>query len=284
MAIAGDSEFVAFDVETTGLSPFSDRIVEFGAVRFRADGTEIERLQILVHPGCSIPAQVSRIHGITNAMVRSCPALEDVLPKIQAFLSMPKVLLLAHNASFDVRFLTASFRRHKASMPTNPVVDLLQLVRHSLPALSNHRLETVARHLRIANTTEHRALADAVIVRQVFHHLLQRHTRLQDRSHLFGIARPLYFELAHAQGNSPSSHTEVIQQAIDNEKHLEIIYDGGTKGSIPRRITPLELIGEYGRQYVIALCHVDGEEKHFRLDRLREVKPLDAAPQKKPKG
>lgn len=284
MTASGDSEFVAFDVETTGLSPFSDRIVEFGAVRFRADGTEIERLQILIHPGCSIPAQVSRIHGITNAMVRSCPTLEEVLPQIQAFLSTPKALLLAHNATFDVRFLTASFRRHKASMPANPVVDLLTLVRHSLPALSNHRLETVARHLRIANTTEHRALADAVIVRQVFHHLLQRHARLQDRSHLFGIARPLYFELAHTQGNSPSSHLEAIQQAIDDENHLEIIYDGGTKGSFPRRITPLELIEEYGHQYVIALCHVDGEEKHFRLDRLREVKPLDATPQKKPKG
>lgn len=284
MTAASHTEFVAFDVETTGLSPFSDRIVEFGAVRFRADGTELERLQILVHPGCSIPAQVSRIHGITNAMVRSCPTLEEVLPQIQAFLSTPKALLLAHNATFDVRFLTASFRRHKASMPANPVVDLLKLVRHSLPALSNHRLETVARHLRIANTTEHRALADAVIVRQVFHHLLQRHARLQDRSHLFGIARPLYFELAHTQGNSPSSHLEAIQEAIDDENHLEIIYDGGTKGSLPRRITPLELIGENGRQYVIALCHVDGEEKHFRLDRLRQVKSLDAAPRKKPKG
>ena len=152
MSLMDDVEFIAFDLETTGLSPDFNRIVEVGAVRFRADGTECGRMEQLVDPRCAIPDDVIKIHGITDEMVRGQPPIEQVLPEFVEFLGFPDTILLAHNASFDVGFLTAAFSRCKAIFPEHPIIDTLTLSRRTLPRLRNHRLETVARHLRIANS------------------------------------------------------------------------------------------------------------------------------------
>ena len=83
-----DVEYLAFDVETTGLSPAFCEIVEFGAVRFTADGTEVGRFQQLVNPGCAIPFHASRVHGITDDMVSGQPRLKTVLPDFLEFLTV----------------------------------------------------------------------------------------------------------------------------------------------------------------------------------------------------
>ena len=97
-------EFIAFDLETIGLSPDFNRIVEVGAVRFRADGTELNRMEQLVDPRCAMPTDVTKIHGITDDMVHGQPPIEDVLPEFVRFLGHSETILLAHNASFDVGF------------------------------------------------------------------------------------------------------------------------------------------------------------------------------------
>ena len=79
-------EFVAFDLETTGLFPVVNRIVEFGAVRFRLDGREIGTWEQLVDPECLIPPGVTEIHGITDVMVRGQPTLAQALPGFLDFL------------------------------------------------------------------------------------------------------------------------------------------------------------------------------------------------------
>ena len=165
-------EFITFDLETTGLSPDFNRIVEVGAVRFRADGTELDRMEQLVDPRCAIPTDVTKIHGITDEMVRGQPPIEDVLPEFLEFLGHSETILLAYNAPFDVGFLSAAFSRCKAILPEHPVIDTLSLSRRMLPRLRNHRLETIARHLRIAESTDHRALGDALVVQSVFLKLL----------------------------------------------------------------------------------------------------------------
>ena len=72
-SLMDNAEFIAFDLETTGLSPDFNRIVEVGAVRFRADGTELDRIEQLVDSRCCIPDDVIKIHGITDEMVRGQP-------------------------------------------------------------------------------------------------------------------------------------------------------------------------------------------------------------------
>lgn len=132
MIVAPDSplsetEFVAFDLETTGLSSRSCQIVELGAVRFRLDGTEVGCIEQLVDPGCAIPPAVTRIHGITDAMVRGMPNVATVLPQFLEFLGGTDTLLLAHHAPFDTRFLNRAFTRSALECPPHSVFDTLRL-------------------------------------------------------------------------------------------------------------------------------------------------------------
>ena len=265
-----DTEFTAFDLETTGLSPDFNRIVEVGAVRFRADGTEIDRMEQLVDPRCAIPADVTEIHGITDEMVRGQPSIEDVLPGFAQFLCCPETILLAHNASFDVRFLSAAFSRCKAILPKHPVIDTLALSRQMLPRLRNHRLETVARHLRIADSTEHRALGDALVVQSVFLKLLSQAPIITTTADLFGLVAPIYFEPMISGPVTVPSRYKPLVQAIEIGRSISIVYAGGTKSKRRRSITPSSLIEVRGSVYLIAHCHIDDMEKHFRLDRIVE--------------
>ena len=112
-------EFVAFDLETTGLFPVVNRIVEFGAVRFRLDGRELGTWEQLVDPECPIPPGVTEIHGITDTMVRGQPTVARALPGFLDFLGRTEAILLAHNATFDLGFLNfAAAKTGRRSLPT----------------------------------------------------------------------------------------------------------------------------------------------------------------------
>ena len=111
MRKAATVEFVAFDVETTGLhADIDDRIVEIGAVRFRDDGTEIGTFSTLVNP--SRPCgESTNIHGITDEELIHAPNEETAVALFQAWLGEPPDAYLAHNASFDVGFVKQAFER-----------------------------------------------------------------------------------------------------------------------------------------------------------------------------
>jgi len=122
-----NTEFVAFDLETTGLCPVSCRIVEFGAVRFTPAKGELHHFEQLADPEFPIPDDATRIHGITDAMVRGMPTVAETLPIFLGFLGGPETVLLAHNASFDLGFLSFALAKLGMPFPPNPVVDTLDL-------------------------------------------------------------------------------------------------------------------------------------------------------------
>jgi len=265
-----DTDFIAFDLETTGLSPDFNRIVEVGAVRFRSDGIELDRMEQLVDPRCTIPTDVTKIHGITNEVVSGQPPIEDVLPEFVEFLGHSKTILLAHNASFDVGFLSAAFSRCQAILPEHPVIDTLALSRQMLPRLRNHRLETVARHLRIADSTEHRSLGDALVVQSAFLKLLAQAPTITTTADLFDFVSPIYFEPMISGPVTVPTRFQPLVQAIEIGRSISIVYAGGTKSQRKRSITPVSLTEVRGSVYLIAHCHIDDMEKHFRLDRIVE--------------
>lgn len=156
--------FVAVDLETTGLSPYRDRIVEIGAIKV-IEG-EIERsFASLVNPGVSIPSRVIKIHGITNEMVRDAPKIEEVLPSFLEFIyDYP---LVAHNAGFDIGFLKRSALSIDRTIE-NEVVDTLQICRRLFPELGNHKLSTVAEYLSVEGEDMHRALNDCFYVANIY--------------------------------------------------------------------------------------------------------------------
>ncbi len=157
--------FVAFDVETTGLSAARHRIIEIGAVKFRA-GQTVARKAWLVNPGQPIPPATTRIHGLTDADDCEAPGFAQVCPEFMAFVK--DTMLVAHNAGFDIRFIAHETHRNRVPFPPEPILDSLRLVRKWYPDLKHHGLESVAGHLGIDPGRHHRARDDAQTLAEVF--------------------------------------------------------------------------------------------------------------------
>ncbi|GAB3690800.1 DEDD exonuclease domain-containing protein [Nocardiopsis oceani] len=168
--------FVVVDLETTGTSASGSRITEVGAVRVRG-GETVDEFSTLVDPRTLIPANVTLLTGITQSMVATAPPIEEVLPRLLAFLATdPDTVLVAHNAPFDTGFLKAACEREAVEWPAPPVVDTLRLARAVLPRpeVRNHRLGTLAAYFGAPTTPNHRALDDAKATVDVLHGLLER--------------------------------------------------------------------------------------------------------------
>ena len=269
MAPAPDSEFVAFDLETTGLHPAFDAIVEIGAVRFRADGHELATMTHLVDPGRPIPADATRVHGITDAMVHGRPPIAQGLKAFLDFLGDGETVLLAHNARFDVGFIAAACARCDVPATDHAVVDTLALARHCLPGLVAYSLDVVGRACRVQHGGGHRALGDARAVRSIFLHLAEREPSFR---RVEGLQRTLTaMRLSSTRFHQPElpAGYEPLAEAMRAGRAIAIVYDGGRQPGRRRRITPRRVFGSSGRLYVVARCQESGTDKHFRLDRIR---------------
>jgi len=161
-----DQIYVALDLETTGLSPETDEIIEIGAVKFR-DGREIEVFQSLVNPHRRIPYLVKSLCAISQDEVDAAPPFSAVAEGLIAFLE--GCPLVGHNVSFDLGFLA----QKGISLP-NPAYDTCALAKLLLPQLSQRNLAAVALHLGIPHPSAHRALNDAMAVKEIFTVLLSR--------------------------------------------------------------------------------------------------------------
>lgn len=151
-------EFVSFDVETTGTRPGRDKIIEIGAERF-VKGKPVEAFSTFVRIDMSIPVAATRVHGITDDMLIGQPRIEDALEAFTEFCG--ELPLVAHNASFDVRFIGTEAQEAGVPLPQKVVLDSYQLAKRALPDLFNHRLENVLKHFHIPIESHHRAHDDA---------------------------------------------------------------------------------------------------------------------------
>lgn len=163
-----EAVFTFVDVETTGLSPRAARVCEVAAVSFRG-ADRVGTLAELVNPGAPIPPEVSRIHGITDAMVKDSPSFGGVAPRLLAMLE--NSVIVAHNAEFDLGFLKAECDRVGLRFPKLHVVDTLIIARKGWKFQSN-RLGKIAEELNISNGGWHRALADVEMTRKIFDHFI----------------------------------------------------------------------------------------------------------------
>ncbi len=152
-----DAEYVVFDIETTGLNPSSCDITEIGAVR--VVGGEIkDRFQTFVKPSAPIPPKIVSLTGITDEMVADAPLPAEALPAFYEFCG-ENAVLVAHNSDFDTKFVFGKSRPLGIEYK-NKVVDSVPMCRVAFPELKNHKLNTVAKHLRIP-LLHHRAVNDA---------------------------------------------------------------------------------------------------------------------------
>jgi DNA polymerase III epsilon subunit family exonuclease len=246
------------------------RLVEIGAVRFRLDGRELATFQQLIDPHIPIPPNVQQVHGITDAMVRRQPTVEQVIPHFMEFLGLPDTILLAHNPLFDLGFLAMALTRLGIVYPPHDVFDTLDIARRLYPEWHSHSLENVAARLKIANAAEHRALSDARLVKATFLAMLKDIPTGKTIDDVTRVSPPRTFTDAPVFAIEPPPGFEVLSTAIAERCSITIVYESGWQRSRPRTITPRLVPEVHGVAYVIAHCHRSHAERTFRLDRIRE--------------
>ena len=165
-----DSEYVAFDIETTGLKVKQEAITEIGAVVIK-NGEIGERFQTFVDPGRHLTPEIIALTGITDQMLQGAPKPAEALAKFLAFVKGRP--LVAHNAEFDIGFIREGCRQ--AGLDFDPTyVDTLVLAQNLLPELKKFTLDTVAEHLRLPAFQHHRASDDAATCGLFLPHFFQK--------------------------------------------------------------------------------------------------------------
>jgi DNA polymerase-3 subunit epsilon len=158
--IAFPEDYTVLDLETTGLDPTRELIIEYAAVKVRG-GKVVDTFQSLCDPGFPIPAQIEAITGITTEMVRNSPNPRSVLPDFLEFIGDD--FIMGHNVLFDVRFIAAS-----AGEFVNPYIDTMKLFRKLHSSLPHHRLCDMVDYYGKNNESAHRALSDCLATNDCF--------------------------------------------------------------------------------------------------------------------
>ena len=164
------ADFVVIDLETTGAKAPPCKVTEVGA--YRVSGGKIcGEYHSLVNPETPIPPFISSLTGIDDSMVADAPAFRDISDELLTFIG--DSVLVAHNAHFDVSFLNCEIGQVYVDYRLgNSQLCTVQLSRHLLPDIENHKLMTVARHFAIALENHHRASDDARATAEIFINLL----------------------------------------------------------------------------------------------------------------
>ena len=212
-----DGDYVAFDIETTGLSDEKDRITEIGAVRF-VKGEPADRFQTYVNPNMSIPESIQRLTGITDRDVFDAP---DEAGAVGAFLDFAGDLpLCAHNADFDVGFISAAAER--MGRPFEPlVIDTLTLAQALLPDLKKFKLDMVSDRLGLPGFNHHRASDDALVCGRILEKFIPKLSE-QGVERLSQVNENCRRQLK-AAGRHP--RTRHISLLVKNRKGLKNLYE-----------------------------------------------------------
>ncbi len=165
-----ETEFVVFDLETTGAKSPPCRVTEIGAYRV-VNGAIVEEFQTLVNPETAIPPFITQLTGISDQMVKTAPKFREIADKFLDFIG--DSVLVAHNAHFDMRFLNHEIGRvYENYRVANPSLCTVKLSRRLNPNVENHRLNTLANYYSVALVNHHRASDDARATAHIFVNLL----------------------------------------------------------------------------------------------------------------
>ena len=157
---------VSLDLETTGLDPYRDAIIEIGAVKFRGDEV-LDTFSTLINPGRSIPPKITDLTGLTDQDVENAPRLPEVLPRLSSFVrDLP---IIAHNVSFDLSFLNK-----QRLFLDNLNVDTFELAGMLIPHAERYNLGSLARETGITLPATHRALDDARVAHALYQKMFER--------------------------------------------------------------------------------------------------------------
>lgn len=172
--IKHNAAYVVFDLETTGLSPFKDEIIEIGAVKVNKEGQIVDTFTTLVKPARPVSDFIQNLTGISNEMLKDAPSIYVALPRFASFAG--DAILVGHNVTFDIAFIQQKAKVYKDMNFMNPYIDTLSLTRKKYPNLKSYKLQDLIKEFNLKTFTAHRALADVVATQQLYELLKKKNS------------------------------------------------------------------------------------------------------------
>jgi len=268
--------FAVVDVETTGLGA-RDRVIEVACVKLRGFH-EITRFQSLVNPEIPVPAEATAINGIDTEMVSRAPAFPQIARALDALLE--DAVFVAHNAPFDLGFLSSE--RKRCTLPTwkGQALDTLKMARNAI-ALPGYSLGALRKSLNLEHEPRHRALADvlatAALLARLVEILRPPPRTLEDLRRAQEPIRLSWeedWQIDHA--GLDRSLILSLAEAGREERAIAIEYEGRS-GSHTYGIVPGCLERNGPLYYLQATLADSGEKRTFRVDRIKRVAPSPPA-------
>ena len=180
------SDYIIFDIETTGLDSSYDEVIEIGAIKVK-NNKIVSKFNSLVKPKNEIDEYITELTGITNEMVNDAPTIEEILPDFMNYIGND--ILIGHNVNFDINFIYDNLYRNKFDVLTNDFIDTMRISRKLLPELPHHRLIDLAKYFKIDSTNNHRSLKDCEITMNVYENLkeiaLQKYDNVDEFKNAF---------------------------------------------------------------------------------------------------
>ena len=264
-----DVPLIFLDTETTGLNPrFGDRMVEIALARFRGDVME-DYFVTLLNPDRPISPGAERIHGLTDAQVREAPYFAEIIPQLRA--ALVEGVVVAHNAPFDLGFVSNEFHLAHQECPDNLALDTLALLRGYFNFPSNS-LPKVAARLGIQPGRSHRALDDVLTTRAVFSYMADELGRRG--AHTLG-------DFLRWQGGAVAWRTAArpdvplppaLEEALRLNRQVFLRYVDDAGAQTERWVSPIAVRSDRDYLYLRAFCHLRNGERSFRLDRVLEMR------------
>lgn len=264
---------VAIDLETTGLSPLVDRIIELAAIKVTPEKVEV--WDELINPGVEIPPFTTDIHGITQDMVKDKEPLSKRLPSFLEFIE--DLPLVAHNAKFDVGFIL--FAQHQLGFPLgkNDVYCTVKASRNAFENMPNHKLGTLAEKLDLKLENHHRAQDDALACLEVFKQAIIKGNEKEKTRKI--LKESYLFNLQDFKKNSMEKlpkPIEVLSKKAERQTVVDIKYKGGSYKGQFRPVKPISLLPMPEGHILYALCLFTNLHKSFALSKIQAVKELNA--------
>jgi DNA polymerase-3 subunit epsilon len=262
--------FAILDVETTGLNPaYGDRVCEIALLQLRGD-EELAAFCTLVDPGRPISPGAFAVNRITPDMLRGAPRFSEIAAQVLTLLQ--DAVLVAHNAPFDLGFLSAEMEMARCTVPDLPVVDTLALARACYSFYSNS-LGAIAQTLGLVGHADlHRAMRDVRLTQQLLRYFL---------ADLQPLGVLTLEDLLRRQGGPARvpRREELplppqLAEAISSGQTLLLRYVDAFGRETERVVRPLHVTTQRGELYLIAYCHLREDQRTFRLDRIVEMKAI----------
>lgn len=263
---------IAIDLETTGLSPLVDRIIEIAAYKITPEKTSV--FQTLINPEIPIPPHTTAIHNITDSMVQDAPLLISVLAELKAF--SEDLPIIAHNAKFDMGFIVMGMQRINMELSPNEIYCSCKLARFTHTETENHKLATLVRALNIPLVNHHRALDDAFASLKVFLSSLLRLTtnpslELKQHGHLFTLNE--FEKLKSAELPEALTH---LEKFVKEAAVIEIMYSGGNHKNKFRPVKLVSLLNTPEGNILYARCLWSDLHKSFKLSKITDLRKPSA--------